>query len=106
METTNMTDYLPQVRCTPEMKAGLVDIARNSVAPNIADHIRFAVGQYIAAPTGDTIKLTEAQREEMEWWLLGKSTDARFAKDEVEFNRIGQYLRILRAGKKPEMETA
>ncbi len=51
MDTQNMTDYLPQVRCTPEMKASLKDIARRSVAPNIADHVRYAVEQYITATT-------------------------------------------------------
>lgn len=49
MENQNMTDYLPQVRCTPEMKAELKAIARRSVAPNIADHVRYAVEQYITA---------------------------------------------------------
>lgn len=47
METSNMTDYLPQTRCTPEMKARLEAIAANSVARNISDHIRFAVERYI-----------------------------------------------------------
>lgn len=48
MNSDLMTEYLPQVRCTPAMKAALVRIAGNSVAPNIADHIRFALAQYIA----------------------------------------------------------
>lgn len=47
MDTQNMTEYLPQVRCTPEMKEELKAIARRSVAPNISDHVRYAVEQYI-----------------------------------------------------------
>lgn len=48
MNSDLMTEYLPNVRCTPAMKAALLRIAGNSVAPNIADHIRFALAQYIA----------------------------------------------------------
>lgn len=48
-----MTEYLPQVRCTPKMKAALESIARKSVAPNLSDHVRFAVEQYIVSSTPD-----------------------------------------------------
>ena len=44
-----MTEYLPQVRCTKSMKMRLEAIAETSVAPALADHIRFALDQYIAA---------------------------------------------------------
>lgn len=47
MDNQNMTKYLPQVRCTPEMKEGLEVIARRGVARNISDHIRYAVEEYI-----------------------------------------------------------
>lgn len=46
---STMTEYLPQVRCTSEMKTALETIAANSVARNISDHIRFAVERYIAS---------------------------------------------------------
>lgn len=47
MEGQSMTEYLPQTRCTPELKARLEAIAVTSVARNISDHIRFAVEQYV-----------------------------------------------------------
>jgi predicted transcriptional regulator len=44
-----MTDYLPQVRCTPSLKQRLEQVADESVTANLADHIRFAVERYVAA---------------------------------------------------------
>lgn len=46
--TQLMSEYLPQVRCSKEMKQKLEEIAAHSLAPRITDHIRFAVDQYIA----------------------------------------------------------
>jgi hypothetical protein len=43
-----MTDYLPKTRCSFEMKRKLEEIAANSPARELADHIRFAVELYIA----------------------------------------------------------
>ncbi|MBX3050846.1 MAG: ribbon-helix-helix protein, CopG family [Caldilineaceae bacterium] len=47
------------VRCTPEMKAALEAIARQSVARNISDHIRFAVERYIAQQDSDLVNALE-----------------------------------------------
>lgn len=44
-----LTERLPQIRCTPEMKQALMSIARQSVSRNLADHMRFAVERYIEA---------------------------------------------------------
>jgi predicted DNA-binding protein len=46
--TDLLTDYLPKVRCAPEMKRRLEAIADHSVTRELADHIRFAVERYIA----------------------------------------------------------
>jgi predicted transcriptional regulator len=43
------TDYLPQVRCTPALKRRLEQVAARSVTRNLADHIRYAVEQYVLA---------------------------------------------------------
>lgn len=40
--------YLPQVRCEPSLKERLERITDRSVAPSLADHIRFAVERYVA----------------------------------------------------------
>lgn len=45
----NMTEFLPTIRCTPEMKEMLYRIARQSVSRSLADHIRFAIERYIEA---------------------------------------------------------
>ena len=44
-----LTEYLPQVRCTPTLKARLERLAERSVTRNLADHIRFAVENYVDA---------------------------------------------------------
>lgn len=41
--------YLPQVRCEPSLKERLERITERSVAPSLADHIRFAIEQYVVA---------------------------------------------------------
>jgi hypothetical protein len=41
--------YLPQVRCETDLKERLQKVARRSVSPRLADHIRVAVVQYVAA---------------------------------------------------------
>lgn len=49
-----LTEYLPQVRCTPTLKARLEKVAERSVTRNLADHIRYAVEIYVdAAEAGD-----------------------------------------------------
>lgn len=45
--TQLMTEFLPHVRCTADMKRRLEQIVTHSVTPRITDHIRFAVDQYI-----------------------------------------------------------
>lgn len=42
-----MDEYLPMVRCGPELKAALERIAALSVSPRLSDHIRFAVEEYV-----------------------------------------------------------
>lgn len=44
-----LTDYLPQVRCTPSLKLRLERVADESITANLADHIRFAVERYVEA---------------------------------------------------------
>lgn len=64
METQNtMTEYLPQTRCTPEMKAALELIAKNSVARNISDHIRFAVERYVDSTMAEWASAPEPEAE-------------------------------------------
>ena len=43
-----MSDYLPQVRCTATLKQRLQRIAGESVARELADHIRYAIEAYVA----------------------------------------------------------
>ena len=45
--TELFTETLPPVRCTPVLKQRLVAIVRESITKNMADHIRFAVEQYV-----------------------------------------------------------
>lgn len=47
MEDSNMTESLPKVRCTPEMRDALVSFAKASVSTDLADHIRAAVQTYL-----------------------------------------------------------
>lgn len=48
MESANtLTELLPSVRVTPEMRAALESIAAKSMAKSISDHIRYAVEMYI-----------------------------------------------------------
>lgn len=42
-----MNEFLPMVRCGPELKLALEKIAAQSVSPRLSDHIRFAVEQYV-----------------------------------------------------------
>lgn len=44
-----MTEYLPQVRCPASLKRRLEQVAAESVTPNLADHIRYAVERYVRA---------------------------------------------------------
>lgn len=53
-EESNLTELLPSLRCTPEMRAALQQIARNSVARNISGHMRLAVERYINDEIGNT----------------------------------------------------
>ena len=46
-EEQRMTEYLPQTRCTPELKQALREIAARSVSKSLSDHIRFAVELYV-----------------------------------------------------------
>lgn len=49
-----LTEYLPQVRCSPTLKARLERLAERSVTRNLADHIRFAVENYVETAEGPT----------------------------------------------------
>lgn len=42
-----LTEYLPQVRCTASLKRRLEQVAAESITSNLADHIRYAVEQYV-----------------------------------------------------------
>lgn len=44
-----LTDVLPAVRCSIELKDRLRRIAAGSIAPDLAAHIRLAVEQYVEA---------------------------------------------------------
>lgn len=55
-----LTDYLPQVRCAASLKQRLEQVAANSVTPNLADHIRYAVEQYVLAEEAKKAMLLEA----------------------------------------------
>ncbi len=46
-EPETQTEYLPQVRCTPRLKRRLERVSAGSVTRNLADHIRYAVEQYV-----------------------------------------------------------
>lgn len=45
--TELFTENLPPVRCTPLLKERLLLVVRKSITRNMADHIRFAVEQYV-----------------------------------------------------------
>lgn len=49
MSTDTYTQRLPPIRCTPEMRRALINIARQSVSRSLADHMRLAVERYIEA---------------------------------------------------------
>lgn len=53
--------YLPQVRCEPSLKERLERITDRSVAPSLADHIRFAVEQYVADEEAKNAEVIIAQ---------------------------------------------
>ena len=52
-----MNEYLPQVRCSAELKARLRRIAAASVVTDLAAHIRLAVEQYVENDLGQLRKL-------------------------------------------------
>lgn len=72
MGTTEFTSYLPKVRCSRELRNDLAKITKLSVARNMADHIRFAVEQYVER---ELLKV-QADKEE--------SAEAKFAVKEEE----------------------
>lgn len=45
--TIALTEVLPQVRCTKEMKRKLEEITTHSVTPRVTDHVRAAIEDYI-----------------------------------------------------------
>lgn len=53
-----LTEYLPQVRCAPTLKTRLERVAERSVTRNLADHIRFAVENYVDAVEGSAVDST------------------------------------------------
>lgn len=53
-----LTEYLPQVRCAPTLKTRLERVAERSVTRNLADHIRFAVENYVDAAEGSSVDST------------------------------------------------
>lgn len=44
-----MNEYLPAVRCEPELKQKLELIIAHSVSPRLSDHLRHAVEEYVEA---------------------------------------------------------
>lgn len=61
-EESNLTELLPSLRCTPEMRAALQQIARKSVARNISDHMRLAVQRYISEEMDNAENTTQRER--------------------------------------------
>ncbi len=50
----NLTEWLPPVRVTPEMKAKLRVKTQSGAGRNMSDHIRYAVELYIEANEKET----------------------------------------------------
>lgn len=42
-----MNEYLPAVRCEPELKQKLELIIAHSVSPRLSDHVRRAIEKYV-----------------------------------------------------------
>lgn len=62
-----MTEYLPNARCAPSLKAALRAVADQSVSKDMADHIRFAVQSYIdGGVTLDHALALDAVAEELQ----------------------------------------
>ena len=47
MRNETKSTFLPLVRCEPSLKERLERITERSVAPSLADHIRFAIERYV-----------------------------------------------------------
>ena len=74
------TEYLPQVRCTLELKQRLEAKAANSVTPSLADHIRYALAAYLA--DGLPIKVSMPTRLKLE--LAIQELEAAFGEEIAE----------------------
>lgn len=91
------TEYLPQVRCTLELKKQLEEKAAGSVTPNLADHIRYAVMAYLA--DGMPIKVGMHTRLKLE--LAIQELELAFGAEIVELEQavlalIGHWDRTKR----------
>lgn len=62
ISTESFSESLPPLRVTPTMKRQIEAIARQSVATNVSDHMRYALRLYIEANT----PITEAEARTME----------------------------------------
>lgn len=62
-----MQDYLPQVRCTSELRSRLKLIADQSLSSDLSDHIRAAVEQYVKAnwspELASKLQIAQGERE-------------------------------------------
>ena len=63
MVTNEFSTYLPKVRCSIELRERLETLTRRSVARNMADHIRYAVEQYVDREL-ETEESANGEREE------------------------------------------
>lgn len=80
MEESNMTESLPKVRCTPEMREALVAFAQASVTTDLADHIRAAVQTYVDGG----IDLTDEELERIQTELQKVFGDTATRSDVVK----------------------
>lgn len=55
MNDNQLTDSLPKVRCSAQMRQALEDLAQKSMTPDLADHIREAIRMYLAMADKDAI---------------------------------------------------
>lgn len=46
-DSAKYTSTLPRVRCSDELREKLMEVTQRSVSNDMADHIRFAVEQYV-----------------------------------------------------------
>ena len=94
MKSTGFTAYLPKVRCSDELKIRLLKVVQGGVARNLADHIRFAVTQYVDRVLAtDAYLLTAHLLDEMDGYTqahlldeMGSSNEPMWVNEEQAAN--------------------